>query len=150
MNQAKKDLVLRLVSEAGKTARCIIFDYEQIWTKVLSTHLREQGWVEEVIARSATQDEWKTKWQKFTESKLDCLIIQDIPPLGLNQAVIKRLILLTPLSPMNRLAALTDWVLAHASLGSGVSVDLLYTRRTPEQEAMMGFADTCCGLHYAS
>ena len=148
MAQAKRDMVTQLVDKAGKPARCLIFDYEQLWTPILEKHLTGQGWRTEVVKKSDGQDKWLDSWRKFEASKLDCLIVQNIPPLGLNPAVIKRLILLTTLSPLTRLAAMTDWVLSHANSGPSVCVDLLYTVGTPEQEAMMAFADTCCGLRF--
>jgi hypothetical protein len=149
MAQAKLEMVTRLVSKAGEGARCIIFDYESMWTKLLVNHLEDQGRCVEVIDRYAGLDEWQDQWRKFEANKVDCLIIQDVPPAGLNKALIKRLILLTPLTPLLQLAAMTDWVLSHANKGSGVIVDLLYTRDSPEQEAMMAFADTFCDLRFS-
>jgi len=51
-------------------------------------------------------------------------------------ARINRLIIMTPLTPLSRLAAIVDWALSHAVSGP------------PEQQAIMDFADTCCGLRF--
>ncbi len=146
--RAKLEMVAQLVGKAGTGARCIVFDYEQLWTPVLLKHLCGQGRVVEVVQKHANGDEWESKWQKFGEAKVDCLIVQDVPPPGFSQAVIKRLILPSSLTPLPQMAAMTDWVLSHANKGSGVNVDLLYTKGTPEEDAMMAFADTCCGLQF--
>jgi hypothetical protein len=99
-----------------------------------------------VIERFADQEAWETAWRSFEQGKTGCLILQDVPPLGVVGALVNRLIVLTPLVPMTSLAAMTDWTLARATNLSTICIDLLYTAQTPEREAMREFAETCCGL----
>ena len=147
MASAKLEVVAQLVSEAGSPARCLIFDYEQLWTNLICQHLAKQEKTTQVLVPTIDSAGWQDVWRRFERNQLDCLILHDVPPAELVKARINRLILLTPLTPLTLLAAVTDWALSHAASGPTVGIDLLYTVDTPEQEAMMDFADTCCGLH---
>jgi len=102
----------------------------------------------EVLERSFDADTAESLWRRFERGKVDCLILQDVPPVRFVGARINRLIVMTPLTPLASLAAIVDWVLSHALSGPAVCVDLLYTSGTPEQQAMVDFADTCCGLRF--
>ena len=148
MARAKCEVVVRLLSEAGSPARCLICDLERLWTAVLRRTLAEQGMTVEVLERSFDADTAESLWRRFERGKVDCLILQDVPPVRFVGARINRLIVMTPLTPLASLAAIVDWVLSHALSGPAVCVDLLYTSGTPEQQAMVDFADTCCGLRF--
>ena len=146
MTVAKLDVVGQLVSEAGNPSRCLIYDSEQLWTQVIRRQIAEQGKSVQVLGPQIGFSDWQEVWRQFERNQLDCLILHDVPPSDLVPARINRLILLTPLTPLTLLAAVTDWALSHAASGPTLGVDLLYTVDTPEQQAMMDFADTCCGL----
>jgi hypothetical protein len=148
MTRAKLAMVSRLLEEGGDSARCLIFDYEQLWSNVLLGYLSEQGYAVAVVERLSDFSQWEVIWRRFENCKLDCVILQDVPPAGLVPAGIKRLILLTPITPLAVLSAMTDWTLAHTASGQVVSVDIIYSVATPEEEAMMDFADSCCGVRF--
>jgi len=149
ITHAKFETVAKLLSEAGSPARCLVCDFEQIWTAVLLRNLAERGMAVNVLKHSAGLAAREEIWRRFEAGKLDCLILQDLPPLRMVGARINRLIVMTPLTPLSTLACVVDWVLAHAVSGPAVRIDLLYTTGTPEQEAMMDFADTCFGLRFS-
>jgi hypothetical protein len=145
---AKLAMVLQLLAEEGESARCLIFDYEQLWSKVLFRNLSELGRAVAVANHSFDAAQWETTWRNFESHKLDCLVLQGVPPPGLVPANIRRLVLLTPLTPLATLSAMTDWALSHTAGGRVLNVDMLYTRDTPEQEALIDFADGCCGVRF--
>ncbi len=144
----KLEVAARLIAEAAKPARCLIFDYDGLWTKLLQERLAKLDRSVAVAGQETEPAAWEQTWRQFEAAKLDCLILKNMPPPGAVKAQIKRLILLTPLAPLTSLAAMVDWTLSHAASGSAVSVDLLYTVDTPEQQAMIAFAETCCGLRF--
>jgi hypothetical protein len=145
MAAGKLEVTAKLINQVNKPARCLVFDYDGLWTKLLQRHLAEH---DRTVAVGLQQVE-SVIWRQFEAGKLDCLILHDVPPPGLVKAQIKQLILLTPLAPLASLAAMVDWTLSHAASSSAVSVDMLYTVDTPEQQAMIAFAETCCGLRFA-
>jgi len=148
MARAKCETVVRLLSETGSPARSLACDFERLWTAVLLKTLADRGMTVEVLEHSSDAATSESLWRRFEAGKMDCLILQDVPPARLVSARINRLIVMTPLTPLASLAAIADWVLSHAVSGPAVCVDLLYTSGTPERQAMMDFADTCCGLRF--
>jgi len=149
MAPAKREKITEMIEQAGAPARCLIFDHEGLWSYVLKRHLADHGRTVSVITPGIDQAIWEERWRQFKDGRIDAFILQEVPPELLSLAAINRLILLSPLTPLATLAAMTDWSLSHSSSGPAVCVDLLYTTGTPEQEAMMDFADTCCGLRYS-
>ncbi len=148
MARAKREVVVDLLSEAGQPARCLILDVERLWTNVLRKTLTDRGMAVEVLERLSDAAARESLWRRFERRKVDCLILQDVPPVRLVRAHINRLIIMTPLTPLRTLAATVDWALSHAVGGPAMYVDLLYTSETPEQQAMMDFADMCFGLRF--
>lgn len=148
MAGAKRETVVQLLREAGSPARCLVCDFDRVWTAALLKALANRGMTAEVLERSADPAALEGLWRRFEAGKMDCLILQDVPPLSVAGARINRLIVMTPLTPLSTLASVVDWTLSHAISGPAVCVDLLYTSGTPEQEAMMDFADTCFGLRF--
>ena len=148
MARAKGETVVKLLNEVGSPARCLVCDLERLWTPVLLKMLANRGATAEVFERSSDTDAQESLWRRFEAGQVDCLILQDMPPVRLVGARINRLVVMTPLTPLSSLAAVVDWVLSHAVSGPAVYVDLLYTGGTPEEQALMEFADTCCGLHF--
>jgi hypothetical protein len=148
MARAKCETVVRLLSEVGSPARCLVCDFERVWTAVLLETLGERGMTVEVLERPSGPAARESLWRRFEAGKVDCLVLQDVPPPRLVGARINRLIVMTPLTPLSTLASVVDWVLSHALDGPAVCIDLLYTSETPEQEAMTDFADTCFGLRF--
>lgn len=146
--RGKLEVVDRLVNHSGKSARCLIFDREQLWTSVLKNHFGSQNKKVAVVEKGADETIWSSVWREFEQARVDCLILHDVPPPELAPAVIQRLILLTPLTPLTLLSAMTDWTLSHASGGPPVSIDLLYAADTPEQRAMVDFANACFDLRF--
>jgi len=146
--RAKCEVVVRLLSEIRSPARCLVCDLEQLWTTALLEALADREMTVEVLERSSNAVVRESLWHRFKAGKVDCLILQNVPPSGLVGTRINRLIIMTPLTPLSRLAAIVDWALSHAVSGPTTYVDLLYTSGTPEQRAMMDFADTCCGLRF--
>jgi hypothetical protein len=145
----KLDVVTRLVTETKSPARCLAFDHEQLWSKVLEPHLSRHGKCVVTIPRGANAETWEVAWRDFANGKIDCLLLSEVPPPGLGQSQISRLLLVSPLTPLAQLAAVTDWTLSHNAGGAAVAVDLLYAVDTPEQHAMTEFADVCCGLRFS-
>jgi hypothetical protein len=146
--RAKCDTVVELLSVCGSPARCLVCDVDRVWTAVLRNAVSDQGMAVEVLERSSGADAQEEQWRRFEAGKVDCLILQDVPLPRLVPARINRLMVMTPLTPLSTLASVVDWTLSHATSGPAVCVDLLYTRGSPEQEAMEEFADTCFGLHF--
>lgn len=144
----KLEVMSKLITGVGKPACCLVFDYDGLWTKLLQKQLVEGHRVVALVGDEFGPEAWDKTWRQFEAGKLDCLILQDVPPPGLVKAQIKQLILLTPLAPLTLLAAMVDWTLSHAASSSAISVDILYTLDTPEQQAMIAFAETCCGLRF--
>lgn len=146
--RAKIDTVAQLVTEAGVPARCLVFDYGGVRTGLLVQRLQGDGVTVGVVERFADRDAWEAAWRPFEQGRTHCLIAQDVPPPGVVGALVNRLIVVTPLLPMTALAAMMDWVLAHATNHSTICIDLLYTKGTPEREAMRDFAESWCGLRF--
>jgi hypothetical protein len=120
--RAKCEVVVDLLSEAGRPARCLILDVERLWTKVLRKTLTGRGMVVEVLKRSSDAAARESLWRRFERRKVDCLILQDVPPVRLVRARINRLIIMTPLTPLCTLAAAVDWALSHAVGGPAMYV----------------------------
>lgn len=146
--RGKLEVVDRLVNHSGSPARCLILDREQLWTSVLKNHFGSQNRKVAAVEKRAGEATWTSVWREFEQARVDCLILHDVPPPELVPAVIQRLILLTPLTPLTLLSAMTDWVLSHAAGGPPVSIDLLYAADTPEQRAMIDFANACFDLRF--
>ena len=148
MARAKCETAVRLLREAGSPARCLVCDLEQLWTPVLLNELTDRGMAVETLEHSSDTAAQERLWRRFEAGKTDCLILQDVPPARWVGARINRLIVMTPLTPLSSLAALMDWGLSHATSGPILRVDLLYTSGTPEEQAMMEFTDTSCGMRF--
>ena len=148
MASSKLDAALDLVRGVESPARCLILDFEKLWTKLLVKDLSEAGLAVEVFGESADELDGTNVWRDFEKGNMDCLILQRTPPQDYVGARINQVITMTPLTPLSSLAATVDWSLSHAVGGPIMSVDLLYTANTPEQQAMADIADGCFGLRF--
>ncbi len=150
MAAGKRESLFDLVRSAGRPARCLILDFETLWTRLLTAALTDAGMAVEVFGKAADDVNMAGLWRDFEKGDLDCLILHRTPPQDYVGARIDRVISMTPLTPLSALAAAIDWSLCHAVGGPIMSVDLLYTTNTPEQQAMADIADGCFGLRFRS
>ena len=113
---AKLEVVLNLLAQSGQPAHCLFLDadHEEWWTRTLTNTLPDEGYEVAVVRKGATEAMWEESWRIFERGKIDCLVVQEVPPAGLVKASLARLILPSPLAPLTVLSRMTDWALAHA------------------------------------
>lgn len=148
---AKLEAVLSILTTNGDRRGCnLIYDPCGYWTPVLTKALSENKLVGEVVTTKTTYAEWENIWHRFEHNKLDVILFSSMPPFGLSRTNINRLIISTPITSLAALAAVTDWTLTHANPHSRnpVEIHLLYVPATPEEQAMLDFADSVCGLRF--
>ena len=139
----KKALVERLFSESAPGPyRCVIFDFRRQWTDSLGKLLAEMG----LRTAELKPDEFQRAiWYQFITGELDVLFVSEIPDPYLAVGDINRLIIMTPLHPVYEIVEIIDWGMENTAPENVLQIDLLYTERTLEQEAMMKVSDACFG-----
>ncbi|MFH1636107.1 MAG: hypothetical protein ABIG63_19110, partial [Chloroflexota bacterium] len=149
---AKLETMLALLApDGGEAGQNLVYDPGGLWSPNLQKALSERGLkVETGAATTTTNDEWENLWRRFEAGKVNVLLFSTVPPFGLPRANIDRLIVTTPVMSLATLAAATDWALTHANpfIRHHVEIHLLYVPQTPEEQAMLDFADTVCGLRF--
>ena len=147
----KLEAVLTILTSNGNHRCCnLIYDPCGSWIPVLANALQKQNLVVEQGTPETSETEWKDIWHRFEHGRIDVILFSSTPPFGLPQANINRLIITTPITSLASLAAVTDWALTLANPHSPnpVEIHLLYVPGTPEEQAMLEFADSVCGLRF--
>jgi hypothetical protein len=125
--------------------RRIIFDYAGQWTPVLLAELAKAG----VQAAKLPEGEGQRQvWERFSGSKIDTLLVSNVPPLDLPAACFHQLIILTPLRPLDEVLAMIDWAISHTHIPEALRLEVLYVDGTSEKVAALDLAGAGFGLRY--
>jgi hypothetical protein len=145
--QNKASCVFDLFAESAAAPapyRRLVFDCERQWTHLL---LKGSDKVGVKAGELEAGEEQSKTWEHFTGSKLNTLILSTVPNQDLPRCIYHQLIILTPLRPLSEIMAMLDWVLSHTFIKESLRIDLLYTRDTPEELAMMETAEAIQGIN---
>ncbi len=133
-----KELKNLLTAPHEQTRRQIILDFGRQWSQVLMRHL--EGCDIKLAELPEGVEEQRRVWDQFAGNRYDTLILTKAPPPDFPQAPFQRLIILTPLQPLEEMVEVIDWSLAHTSIPDALWTHLLYVNGTPEWLAMMDLA----------
>lgn len=138
-----------LKNVADSSGRNIIYDPSNYWSKALGKTINEQELSAVHLSQETSPEDWDRAWRKFESGDVETLVISSLPPYGMIHSAVKRLIITTPICPQAQLSNIIDWTLSHAHPGGDpVEIHLLYVPDSPEEQAMLEFADAICGLRF--